>query len=543
MAEITATLSLEINKFRRALTQAGGFAQAFARRAGGVGARLGTALFSAAISAAQNLAKVAAAAMAGITAAGIAAGAALTAGLKKAFDLGGRLSDVAARIGDTAGNAQILETMFAQAGVAAEKMAPSIQKMQRAIIEARDRGGTLAEPFEELGLDINKLATMGGREAFEEIARAIGELESSSERSARAMQIFGRSGGELLTLFSDPEALGKAASMVGTQAKILDEHAAAFDRASDIWGGLSSKVTGFFVGVGESMITTFLPALEALNKIDLAPIGQRLGQALTAALEPAKDLLMIIRNLSNGERLALVGDILEFAFKKAVNTLFNGLRGAFAAVQALVTAPDFWKGLGNALKNVGLKLGQGILEVFAMAFEQLSKLGGKFNPLAGQLEEAAKRAREDAEALGSMADDAMTEAGRDFFSTDTAKRIIEAFKDSFGGGEDLFAADAEELKRRIDEFREIASAREEADSKTDPEGEKKPSVVASPRNLGPKTGGFFNEINALLGRTAEEALAIEARKQTDIMERIEINTRPVKNPPTPLPSGRPQFAP
>lgn len=542
MAEITATLSLEINKFRRALTQAGGFAKSFARRAGGVGARLGTALFSGAIAAAKNLARVAAAALAGITAAGIAAGAALTGGLKQAFDLGGRLSDVAARIGDSAGNAQILETMFAQAGVAAEKMAPSIQKMQRAIIEARDRGGTLAEPFEELGLDINKLATMGGREAFEEIARAIGQLESSSERSARAMQIFGRSGGELLTLFSDPEAMGKAASMVGTQAKILDEHAAAFDRASDIWGGLSSKVTGFFVGVGESMITTFLPALEALNKVDLAPIGQRLGQALTAAMEPAKELLMIIRNLSNGERLALVGDILEFAFKKAVNTLFNGLRGAFAAVQALVTAPDFWKGLGNALKNVGLKLGQGIMEVFAMAFEHLSKLGGQFNPLAGKMEEAAKRAREDAGALGSMADDAMTESGRDFFSSDTAQRIIEAFKDSFANGEDLFSADAEELKRRIAEFREIAEAREEADSKTDPEGEKKPSVVASPRNLGPNTGGFFDEINALLGRTAEEALAMESRKQTGLLETIEKNTRPVKNPPTPLPSGRPVFA-
>jgi len=330
--------------------------------------------------------------------------------------------------------------------------------------------------------------------------------------------------------------------MVGTQAKILDEHAAAFDRASDIWGGLSSKVTGFFVGVGESMITTFLPALEALNKVDLAPIGQRLGQALTAAMEPAKELLMIIRNLSNGERLALVGDILEFAFKKAVNTLFNGLRGAFAAVQALVTAPDFWKGLGNALKNVGLKLGQGIMEVFAMAFEHLSKLGGQFNPLAGKMEEAAKRAREDAGALGSMADDAMTESGRDFFSSDTAQRIIEAFKDSFANGEDLFSADAEELKRRIAEFREIAEAREEADSKTDPEGEKKPSVVASPRNLGPNTGGFFDEINALLGRTAEEALAMESRKQTGLLETIEKNTRPVKNPPTPLPSGRPVFA-
>ena len=74
----------------------------------------------------------------------LAIGALTTAvvGLKKALELGGRLSDVAANTGLLAGEAMILERALEDAGIGGEKLQATIQKMQKSIVEAGDNLST-----------------------------------------------------------------------------------------------------------------------------------------------------------------------------------------------------------------------------------------------------------------------------------------------------------------------------------------------------------------------------------------------------------------
>lgn len=349
MAELTAELALEVSKFRKSLKDAQAMTGRFQRNAAQQGKRMGGNLFGGVAKAAEAAAKAAAVSFAAIAAAGVGAGYKITQGLKSAFDLGGRLSDVAARIGDSAGAAQILETMFAQTGVGADKVADTVQKMQRSVIEAGEGLTTYQRAFDALGLDYEKLGEMGGVEAFTEIAAAIGKLDSAAEKSARAMQIFGRSGGQLLALFADPEALEKATSMVGAQAGLLSQHANEFDRVSDIWRGLGTKIQGAFVGMGSKLIQHVLPFFEYLNKIDLAPIGEKFGASLARAIDFARAAFEV---LGTGDIMLLIGESLKIAFKEAIAVLYRGFSNVVSAVLqklAILTTGEFWKGMGNAL--------------------------------------------------------------------------------------------------------------------------------------------------------------------------------------------------
>ncbi|MEM7696925.1 MAG: hypothetical protein AAF236_00810, partial [Verrucomicrobiota bacterium] len=282
MADLTAELDLEIQKFRKSIAEAKKLTGRMKTDMTKVGNGLGGALFGGlGNSLRAAFAQIQIGALRKI---GEDAFVELRDGLKMAFDLGGRMSDVAQQIGTSAGNAMVLEEAFRQAGIQPEKMATSINKMQRAIVEAAERGGTLAEPFEALNLSPEALMQGDPAETFDRISQAIAAIENPTERAARAMQIFGRSGGEMVALFDDTEAMSKARSQLGGQADIMTEAAATFDRASDILNGLFKKIQGFFVGGGLPIADQLLPVLEQLDALDLAPVGQKFGEALGRAV-------------------------------------------------------------------------------------------------------------------------------------------------------------------------------------------------------------------------------------------------------------------
>jgi hypothetical protein len=75
---------------------------------------------------------------------------------------------------------------------------------------------------------------------FSAIGQAINGLQIQPLAPA-GMQIFGRSGGEMLTLFSNSGAMNEAARSVGDQADILTRNANLFDQASDILGSVEPR--------------------------------------------------------------------------------------------------------------------------------------------------------------------------------------------------------------------------------------------------------------------------------------------------------------
>ena len=326
----------------------------------------------------------------GAIAAGFAAAAAAAAGLavgvKGALDLGGALSDLSTRTGVAAGELRVLQEAFARNGLSAEQVGPAINKMQRAIVEGGQGVATYKRAFDSLGISMDSLRGMSSADQFEAIGTAINGLSDPAARAATAMQIFGRSGGEMLTLFSNSGAMNEAARSVGDQADILTRNANLFDQASDILGSVATKMQGFFVGVADTLVPALMPLLEVADGIDVASLGQDLGSAIAFGMTA----------ITSGN----LGNLLTAQFKlsagEMLNTIYKGLIGItaflvqrfidipadFLKVMKVITQPAFWAGLAQGLLAAALGFGRAI----AMSVADLLASLREIPALAGALE-------------------------------------------------------------------------------------------------------------------------------------------------------------
>lgn len=369
MADITAELDLEIAKFKTAMKDADKLVRGFRSDADKHGRGIGGALSSGIKSAMGGIGKTLATGAALATAGAVASGVALAAGLKDAFDLGGKFSDLSTQISTSAGEAMVLATAFEDNGMSAEDMTKSINKMQKTLVDAKEKGGEAKRVFDDLGLDPSALIEDDPSAAFAKIGKAIQAIEDPTERAARAMQIFGRSGGRLLVLFNDATGIEQARVRIGGAADMLNQNAAKFDRASDILTGVTTKVRGFFVGVGSGLIDNLLPMLEEMNALDLSGVGLRLGEALSGAFGFA---LAAMKELSAGEMLSLLESGLTLAFKSSVNVFGRSLVATFGALVALLSDGRVWQGAGDAL----LAVGNEFVSIVKRGLEELAILYG-----------------------------------------------------------------------------------------------------------------------------------------------------------------------
>jgi hypothetical protein len=388
MATVSTKLTLDSSGFNRGIKSAEG-AMAKFRSAAGPAVLAGVAAgFSAAAAAAAGLA----------------------VGIKKAVDIGGALSELSARTGVAAGELRVLQMAFERAGLSADKVGPAINKMQRAIIEAGQGSKTAQDALANLGLSVEQLSGLSPDKQFEAIGQAINGISNPAAQAAAAMQIFGRSGGEMLALFKDSGALGDAARAIGSQADLLTRNANLFDRASDILNTIGSKLEGFFVGVADQVVPAILPLLEAADGFDFAGLGQELGQAVAFGLTA----------ITSGQIGNLFAAQLKLSGAEFVNLLTSGLVGLtaflaqrmvdiptdFATILGAVTKPEFWQGVANGLVGAGQKLASIINRVAAALLEAISKVPG-----LGFVGQAAAQFRGTADSLDANANQNLAESG------------------------------------------------------------------------------------------------------------------------------------
>jgi hypothetical protein len=335
-AELKARLTLNNSQFMRGLQ--GSLAS---------GKRFGAQLASAGFGVAQ-------AGMAALTVATVAAGAALAVGVKRAYDLGGSLSDISARTGVAADRLVVLQRVFANAGVSQDSLQTSFNRMQRALVEAQDGTNAAAKALQGMGVPLESLLALSPDEQFWKIGQAIQRIGSPAERAAAAMQIFGRSGAELLTVFADGrEGLDLASREVGNQAKILGENASRFDSVSDRLGGVGLKLQGFFVGVAAQLLPQVERLLRSFERLDFSGLGRAVARGLLKAGDT------FIGTIANPQQaIATLSSLMNGVMAMAGNKL----------LQALETSRNFFRdGFGSAVQGIGRILLASLLSSFSEA--------------------------------------------------------------------------------------------------------------------------------------------------------------------------------
>lgn len=331
----------------------------------------------------SRIAKIAGAFLAVRAAAGV-----VTAGFdhfKQSLNVGGQLNDLSANTGVAVADLVVLQQEFANAGKSAEDIGPVFGKMAKSL-----QGGSADETIRKLGINLDELKKKTPAEQFRALGTAINAVQDPSQKAAASMEIFGRSGAELLSLFSS-DGFGEAATQVGSQAQILAKDAALFDDVGDKLALTGMKVRGFWVGVAEKVVPVLKPLLDKFASLDLASWGQKAGEAVA----------FIVQAFVDGK----VGDILftsaKIAFANAVNFLAGTLMAVAQALwQALaeavknaitlfqiVTTADFWIGMGRAILGIAQSFIAFLLDGIAKLLDWLSDI-----PLIG--DEIGKGAKE-----------------------------------------------------------------------------------------------------------------------------------------------------
>lgn len=219
-----------------------------------------------------------AAAAAAMAATGIAA-----RGMWAAMEAGGSLVDLSAQTGIAIDKLMILQTAFKQAGLGADAIQPMVSKLQNNIFEAASGSAEAQKKFRAMGVSFSDLRKLTPDQQLMKVGEAINAMNDPAQKTAAAIDVFGKSGAKMLALFS-AGGLKDASENLGRQARLMRENAGVFDRTTDVLGTAGSKVQGLFVGMASQVLPQLTDAIEGLNKIDLTGIGESLGDGIGIAI-------------------------------------------------------------------------------------------------------------------------------------------------------------------------------------------------------------------------------------------------------------------
>ena len=384
------------------------------------------------------------------------------AAVKSSLDMGGRLSDISSQTGIAVGDLVVLEQAFINSGLSAEQVGPSINRLQRAIVEAGQGSTGASDTFAKLGLSLAQLESQSPSEQFKSVATAIQGIQSPAARTAAAMEIFGKSGGKMLTLFADSNAFAQAATQVGGLAGVMDASAGQFDAISDSLGAAALKGQQLSAGFTAALAPALEGIASALDQTDLTTLGQNLGTIAVAAINLTTTLSSMIpaiigitvafaafRSGLDAKVIASVsriGPVSAAAFAQmrismaSVNFASFGAAGRAAFVSIGVAA----RGAALAIKGALISTGIGaIIAGIAFAIEALmGRLAAAAQPIENlntSMQDSVSAAR----ALYEEIDKISTEAEKVSFGKRleeeierSRKKIAELQKDTSLGDED-----------------------------------------------------------------------------------------------------------
>jgi hypothetical protein len=253
-------------------------------------------------------------------------------GFGDAINLGADLDDLSSRTGETAGNLVLLQRAFVNAGVSSDKMAPSINKLQKFMAEAAAGGAEQTATLDALGISMADLAGKTPSDQMQIFASKIGSISDPSERARAAMEVFGKSGGELLPLLNNfSTQMDGARNQLGSLPGVMDRSAAAFGVLSENFETIGTKTKEFAAGFLESALPALNTFTAALSGIDAAGWGQK-------AMEMTRQV---------------------------ADTLLGAFKDPLGAIEAwTLSAERFYKTLGNGLVNSALTFTDFLMKSF-----------------------------------------------------------------------------------------------------------------------------------------------------------------------------------
>ena len=313
-----------------------------------------------------------------------AGASAVASGLLSLDDRVETLGNTADKLGVSFEFIQTLEEAGNRSGVSIESVSTAFGKLQKTLAGADEESKAATAALSKLGISFTDLENLSPEEQIRLIAEQLQGIDDPAKRTAAAMQIFGKSGADLLPLFAqlgpaanDIERLGGALTAID-RGRIDD-----FGDGIDALGVASSRLGELlllpFVGIGEGIAQGSAEFLGGINAI-VGPIGDVL-QPVLAGLGAAFEVVGVVigglgRNL--GEIISPIGDLAQaFGFVgESFNTAFvDVVRYLVDASVATTGWLVSFSPIGVVADNIGT-IGDTISRVANIIGEALSQVGG-----------------------------------------------------------------------------------------------------------------------------------------------------------------------
>jgi hypothetical protein len=204
-----------------------------------------------------------------IFALGAALAVPLIAAAKSFAEMGAEMARMSQRTGASVESLSALGYAAENSGVGMESLETGLKKMQKAVGEASMGNMAAAMSFAKLHIAIGQLRGLSPDKQFELIADRIDQIRDPAQRAAMAMEIFGKSGTELLPLISGGAAkingLMREAQRLGMVMSKEDAGAALklSQAMTDLWASI--KMAAFQVGA--ALAPVLVPLIEKIRSV------------------------------------------------------------------------------------------------------------------------------------------------------------------------------------------------------------------------------------------------------------------------------------
>lgn len=319
----------------------------------------------------------------GLTAAAVGFGAIIS----KALEFGGNLKDASDRLGIATDQLAALRYAGQQAGMGVEDVDTAIKFMLKNLADLGK-----ADTFGKLGLNMLELRGKSPAAAFADIIGALEGVTNASDRMSIAMEIFGKQGGNVLTMTG--EGIRKAT-----------------DEAYKFGIALDQATAGRMEGLGDSW-----------DKIKAAVMGA--GLSFTAVLAgPLEKIAAKMEEFAASGKLRKwaqeVGAAVIDVAKIVITSIPQAIIFVLEVIQRVAQALRGWQGLwllvsegANRVASVVFKILQGV-ELVNAAMLRMTPMG-----MAGVFDKQIEQFKAMAAAAGEMsrtASDAAEESKRQGF--------------------------------------------------------------------------------------------------------------------------------
>ena len=205
--------------------------------------------------------------------AALAGGAAMTKLVTDTISFAASLDDLSEKTGASVENLSGLAKVASISGESIETVETGLIRLSKALAGADDEAKGAGRALEALALDPEKLRAMDSADAMKAVADAMSQFRDGTGKTALALDLFGKSGAQLLPFLKD---LAEQQSIAG---KLTTEQAAAAEALEKAWRRTTSEGGAVAKGLVLDLIPAFAYAVDVVKgaKIGIAQFGSSLA--------------------------------------------------------------------------------------------------------------------------------------------------------------------------------------------------------------------------------------------------------------------------